>query len=39
LFRGQPQPSAWTRGRDMAEKIGCQVRDAVAATIPERFRS
>jgi uncharacterized protein YjbJ (UPF0337 family) len=38
LFRERPQASAWTRGRDMAEKIGCQVRDAVAAAIPERFR-
>jgi uncharacterized protein YjbJ (UPF0337 family) len=39
LFRERPAPSTWSRGRDMAEKIGCQVRDAVAAAIPERFRS
>jgi hypothetical protein len=38
LFRERPQSTAWTRSRDMAEKIGCQVRDAVVAAIPERFR-
>jgi uncharacterized protein YjbJ (UPF0337 family) len=39
LFRERPAPSTWTRSRDMAEKIGCQVRDAVAAAIPDRFLS
>ncbi len=39
LLRERPQQSAWSRGKDTAEQFGRQLRDAVAAAIPDRFRA
>jgi ElaB/YqjD/DUF883 family membrane-anchored ribosome-binding protein len=38
LLRERPSESAWSRGKDTAEHFGRQLRDAIAAVIPDRLR-
>jgi uncharacterized protein YjbJ (UPF0337 family) len=39
LLRERPPQSTWSRGKDATEEFGKQLREAVAAAIPDRFRS
>jgi hypothetical protein len=38
LIRNRPEPTTWSRGKETAEHFGRQLRDAIAAVVPDRLK-